>query len=103
MVKLLTGVVSSQAVLQDNLVISDNGVTRLMEITGEKGWLRVAVEGGGCSLSIAQALGIILSWRRMVVNLKRRTSWVKRMGVEWWWTRYPWSTYRAPRWTNTRS
>ena len=49
MVKLLTGVVSSQAVLQDNLVISDNGVTRLMEITGEKGWLRVAVEGGGCS------------------------------------------------------
>ena len=56
MVKLLTGVVStdmqtssSQAVVHDNFVISDNGVTRLMEITGEKGWLRVAVEGGGCS------------------------------------------------------
>ena len=46
MVKLLTGVVStdmqtssSQAVVHDNFVISDNGVTRLKEITGEKGWL----------------------------------------------------------------
>ena len=33
----------------DNLVISDSAVTRLKEITGEKGWLRLGVEGGGCS------------------------------------------------------
>ena len=59
MVKLVSGVrgvastnmqtSSSQTVVQDNLVISDSAVTRLKEITGEKGWLRVAVEGGGCS------------------------------------------------------
>ena len=34
---------------QDNLVISDSAVERLKEITGDAGWLRVAVEGGGCS------------------------------------------------------
>jgi len=34
---------------QDNLVISDSAVARLKEITGDAGWLRVAVEGGGCS------------------------------------------------------
>merc|ERR1711970_993180 len=34
---------------QIKLVISDSAVERLKQIAGEKGWLRVAVEGGGCS------------------------------------------------------
>ena len=40
---------SSQGAVQDKLVISDSAVARLKEITGDKGWLRLAVEGGGCS------------------------------------------------------
>ena len=55
MVKLVSGVrgvastnmqtSSNQAVVQDNLVISDSAVTRLKEITGEKGWLWREVVG----------------------------------------------------------
>eukprot|EP00088_Acartia_fossae_P032842 TRINITY_DN33589_c0_g1_i1.p1 TRINITY_DN33589_c0_g1~~TRINITY_DN33589_c0_g1_i1.p1 ORF type:complete len:167 (+),score=25.26 TRINITY_DN33589_c0_g1_i1:46-546(+) len=33
----------------NNLVISDTAVARLKEITNGTGWLRVSVEGGGCS------------------------------------------------------
>ena len=40
-----SGVVASDT----NLLISDSAVTRLKEISGEGGWLRVSVEGGGCS------------------------------------------------------
>eukprot|EP00092_Neocalanus_flemingeri_P017303 GFUD01018714.1.p1 GENE.GFUD01018714.1~~GFUD01018714.1.p1 ORF type:complete len:149 (+),score=54.34 GFUD01018714.1:171-617(+) len=40
---------NSQSMVQDKVVISDSAVARLKEITGEKGWLRLAVEGGGCS------------------------------------------------------
>ena len=32
-----------------SLVISDSAVSRLKDIAGDQGWLRVAVEGGGCS------------------------------------------------------
>ena len=35
---------------EESLVISDSAVTRLKEISGEgEAWLRVSVEGGGCS------------------------------------------------------
>ena len=51
MVPVLRGVASTSTAptKQDNLVISDSAVERLKEITGDAGWLRVAVEGGGCS------------------------------------------------------
>lgn len=32
-----------------NLLLSESAVQRLKQITGEQGWLRVSVEGGGCS------------------------------------------------------
>ena len=40
---------TSNSVLQNKLEISDSAVSRLNQIAGEQGWLRVAVEGGGCS------------------------------------------------------
>jgi len=54
LVRVVTGMrgvasTNMETTSQDNLVISDSAVARLKEITGEKGWLRLAVEGGGCS------------------------------------------------------
>ena len=40
---------SQEATSTTSLVISDSAVSRLKQIAGDQGWLRVAVEGGGCS------------------------------------------------------
>ena len=40
---------SQDATSGASLVISQSAVSRLNQIAGEQGWLRVAVEGGGCS------------------------------------------------------
>ena len=51
-VKLLSNKVDSAAFndeVTNGLVISDTAVERLNQIVEGNGWLRVAVEGGGCS------------------------------------------------------
>merc|ERR1712098_577719 len=40
---------SSASPAEGNLLLSDSAVQRLKKITGDQGWLRVSVEGGGCS------------------------------------------------------
>ena len=51
-VKHLANNVDSAAIINEatnSLVISDTAVERLNQIVEGNGWLRVAVEGGGCS------------------------------------------------------
>ena len=43
------GVANMTSAGDNNLLISDSAVARLKEISGDGGWLRVSVEGGGCS------------------------------------------------------
>ena len=45
----LTNINSVESSPQTSLVISESAVQRLKEITGDRGWLRLAVQGGGCS------------------------------------------------------
>ncbi|XP_040082035.1 iron-sulfur cluster assembly 2 homolog, mitochondrial isoform X3 [Oryx dammah] len=91
---------SSPEAGEGQIHLTDSCVQRLLEITEGSEFLRLEVEGGGCSgFQYKFSLDTVIN----PDDRQGERGCLKRVGQEWWLTLIAWPSSKGPMWTSAKN